>query len=231
MNMALAGLVLLVIGDSHMASQDYLISSLHDQLVSQQAVVHTYGFCGANAGDWVYGMTGNCGQAERHEQAAPVVDFSHKAKGWTVKGLIEQHRPNLVVVEMGDTMAGYGQPALSQSWIYGKVRALTAAIKAQNVACIWVGPAWGTEGGGYMKTYARVKEMSDFLAKAVAPCTYVDSTVFSKPGEWPTTDGQHLTASGYRAWGKDIADSIARVAGQGQARTVSRGSSNFLPGS
>ena len=115
-------------------------------------------------------------------------------------------------------MAGYGQPTLPQSWIYGKVRALTTAIKAQNVACIWVGPPWGSEGSSYMKTYTRVKEMSEFLSKAVAPCTYIDSTAFSRQGEWPTIDGQHLTASGFRAWGKDIADSIARIVGQGQAR-------------
>ncbi len=214
--MALAGLVLLVIGDSHMVSQGYLISTLHDSLVSQQAVVHSYGTCGANAGDWVYGMTGNCGQAERHGQSAPLVDYSKTAKGWTIKGLIEQHRPNLVVVQMGDTMGGYGRAALPQAWIYGKVRALTTAIKAQNVACIWVGPPWGSEGSGYMKTHARVREMSDFLAQAVAPCTYIDSTTFSKQGEWPTTDGQHFSRSGYLAWGKSIADSIVRLAGRSQ---------------
>jgi hypothetical protein len=84
MNMALAGLVLLVIGDSHMVSQGYLISTLHDSLVSQQAIVHSYGACGVNAGDWVYGTSGNCGQAERHERAAPRIDYSSRAKGWTV---------------------------------------------------------------------------------------------------------------------------------------------------
>ena len=219
MNMALAGLVLLVIGDSHMVAQNYLISSLHDELTSQQAIVHSYGSCGANAADWVYGMSGNCGQAERHDQEPKaLVDFNRTAKGWTVKNLIERHRPNLIIVEQGDTMAGFGYPTLPQAWIYGKVRALTSAIKAQNIACIWVGPTWGSEGSGYMKTHARVKEMSDFLAKAVAPCEYIDSTAFSKQGEWATTDGQHLTTNGYRAWGKGIAEAIVRLVGQGQVR-------------
>jgi len=94
MNMALAGLVLLVIGDSHMVSQGYLISSLHESLVSQQAIVHSYGACGVNAGDWVYGTSGTCGQAERHERGAPRIDYSSRAKGWTVKELIERHRPD-----------------------------------------------------------------------------------------------------------------------------------------
>ena len=222
MNMALAGLVMLVIGDSHMAAQNYLISTLHDSLVSQQAIVHTYGACGANAGDWVYGASGFCGQAERHEQSEPLFDRANKAKNWTVKELIERHHPNLVVVQMGDTMAGYGQAALPKSWIYGKVRALTKALKAQHVACIWVGPPWGSEGSSYRRTYARVREMSDFLSKSVAPCEYIDSTAFSKPGEWPTTDGQHLTANGYRTWGKSIADSIVRSVGQGRTRSEVR---------
>lgn len=219
MNMALAGLVFLVIGDSHMVAPNYLITTLHDTLTSQQAVLHTYGSCGANAGDWVYGMTGNCGRAERHGKSAPLIDYSKASKGWTITELIERHRPNVIIVEQGDTMGGYGQPTLPQAWIYPKVRALTAAIKAQGVACIWVGPPWGTEGAGYMKTHARVRELSDFLSKAVAPCEYIDSTVFSTPGEWSTTDGQHLTTNGYRAWGKGIAESVARIVGQGQIRT------------
>lgn len=213
--MALAGLVLLVIGDSHMVAQNYLIASLHDSLVSQQAIVHSYGACGANAGDWVYGTSGSCGQAERHERGAPLINYISKTKGWTVKELIERHHPDLIVVQMGDTMAGYGQPALPQAWIYGKVRSLTTAIKAQNVACMWVGPPWGS-AGRYQKTYARVTEMSQYLSQVVAPCTYIDSTALAQPDEWPTVDGQHLTASGYRAWGKSIADSIVSLAGRRQ---------------
>ena len=103
---------------------------------------------------------------------------------------------------------------MPQAWIYGKVRALTTAIKAQNVSCIWVGPPWGTEGASYMKTDARVREMSDFLAQAVAPCIYIDSTVLSRPDEWPTIDGQHLAMRGYRAWGEGIADSIVSLVGR-----------------
>jgi len=222
--MALAGLVLLVIGDSHMVSQGYLISSLHDALVKQQAIVHSYGACGANAGDWVYGTKGSCGLAERHEQSAPLIDYSQKAKGWTVNELIERHHPDLIIVQIGDTMAGYGQRSLPQAWIYSKVRVLTSAIKSHNIACMWVGPPWGSDGS-YQKTFARVKEMSQYLSRIVAPCSYIDSTTLAQPREWPTTDGQHLTASGYRAWGKGIADSIVRLVDQDQVRT--KGSPTF----
>jgi hypothetical protein len=214
MSAVLAGLVVLVIGDSHMVTRDYLVTTLHDDLVEQGATVDTYGACGANAEDWVVKSMVTCGRAERHGKAAPIIDRSPKAPTWTISELLERHHPNLVVIVIGDTMAGYGQPSLPKSWIYGQVRSLTGKIKAQNVGCAWVGPPWGSEGSSYHKTFDRVREMSEFLAQSVAPCSFIDSTKFSKPGEWPTIDGQHLTATGYRAWGKDISDSIVRLAEQ-----------------
>ncbi len=218
MNALLAGLVVLVIGDSHMVTRDYLITTLHNDLIAQGATVHSYGMCGTNAGDWVYKTTVSCGRAERHGKAGPTIDRRPRAPGWTVDELVAADHPNLVVVEIGDTMAGYGQQAFPQAWIFGEVRALTAKIAAHNIPCVWVGPPWGNEGSSYHKTFARVKEMSQFLATAVAPCRYIDSTQFSKPGEWPTIDGQHLTSSGYSAWAKGIANSIAQIAGQNQLK-------------
>ena len=57
MSALLAGMAILVIGDSHMVTNGYLITTLHDKLVEQGATVDTYGMCGANAGDWVYPTT------------------------------------------------------------------------------------------------------------------------------------------------------------------------------
>jgi hypothetical protein len=214
MNALLAGLAVLVIGDSHMVTRDYLITSLHDDLVAQGATVDTYGMCGANAGDWVYPTTVSCGRAERHDKAGPIIDRKTGIPTWTVDALITKHHPNLIVIEMGDTMAGYGQASFPQGWIYQQVHALTGRIAAQNIPCVWVGPPWGSEGSTYHKTFARVKEMSDFLATAVAPCRFIDSTQFSKPGDWPTIDGQHLTTSGYRAWGQDITAQLDQIVPQ-----------------
>jgi hypothetical protein len=208
----LIGLVLLVIGDSHMAGPDYLISTLHDALIAEGAMVHSYGFCGAQGESWVYGTTVSCGRAERHGRNPPLADRSPQDRTWPLQALVERHHPNLIVVELGDTLAAYGQPDLPRAWIYEQVRTLTGRIRADNIPCVWVGPAWGDNGYAYHKTVARVTEISRFLARSVAPCRYIDSTKFSRPGEWATTDGQHLTASGYRAWGKDIAQAIAELA-------------------
>lgn len=160
----LAGLVLLVIGDSHMASPNYLIGSLNDALVSAGATVHSYGFCGAQAENWVLGATVSCGRAERHGTSPAVADRAAEARTWPLGELIERHHPNLIVVELGDTMAAYGQETLPQAWIYGQVRTLTNLIKKDDLPCVWVGPAWGSDGFAYHKTVRRVKEMSDFLS-------------------------------------------------------------------
>jgi hypothetical protein len=197
-----------------MVTSGYLISTLHDSLLEQGAAVDSYGMCGANAGDWVYPSTVSCGKAQRLGKAAPEIDRKAGTPTYQVDALIAKTHPNLIVIEMGDTMAGYGQKDFPQAWIYQQVHALTGRIAAQNVPCVWVGPPWGSEGSSYHKTFDRVKQMSEFLSTAVAPCRFIDSTQFTKPGEWPTIDGQHLTSTGYRAWAADIAKSLDQVAPQ-----------------
>jgi hypothetical protein len=214
MNALLAGLAILIIGDSHMVTRDYLLTTLHDDLLAQGATVDTYGMCGANAGDWVYPTTISCGRAERHNKSGPIIDRGTSAPTYTIDALIAKHHPNLIVIEMGDTMAGYGQHDFPKGWIYQQVHALTGRIATQNIACAWVGPPWGSEGSTYHKTFARVREMSDFLSTAVAPCHFIDSTQLSRQGEWPTIDGQHLTGSGYRAWGAGITNALDQLASQ-----------------
>lgn len=216
MNALLAGLTILVIGDSHMVTRDYLITTLHDDLLAQGAQVDSYGMCGANAGDWVYPSTVSCGKAERLGKEGPVISRAASTPTYQIDQVIAKSHPNLIVIEMGDTMAGYGQTSFPQGWIYQQVHALTGRIAAQNIPCVWVGPPWGSEGSTYHKTFARVKEMSEFLSTAVAPCKFIDSTQFSKPNEWPTIDGQHLTNSGYKAWGSDIATALDRMVPQMQ---------------
>jgi hypothetical protein len=212
MDGVLAGLVILMIGDSHMSNPDYLVTTLHNDLAAQGAVVNTYGQCATNAADWIYKVTTPC-RAERHDSASAIYGRT-VTPTWTIGDLIAQNQPNLVVVELADTMAGYDKPDLPRPWIYEKVRQLVGHITAQHISCVWVGPTWGNPDSGYHKTVARVQEMSDFLSQIVAPCAFVDSTKFAKPGEWPTVDGQHLTPAGYRKWGADIAGTVVTMRSQ-----------------
>jgi hypothetical protein len=212
MSMALAGLVILVIGDSQMMN---MMSNLHNRLEDDGAAVHSYAMCGATAADYLYPSTiTSCGRSERHERAAAVNQDQKAMPTYSLPQLIAQYHPNLVVVELGDSMAGYGLSQMERSWVVDQVHALTGRIAAANVACDWVGPVWGQDEAPYKKSDARVKEMSQLLAESVAPCRYIDSTVFVRPGEWQTRDGTHLFPDGYRKYATDIADAIVRLNGQ-----------------
>jgi hypothetical protein len=206
---AMAGLSILVIGDSHLAQSNYLISSLHDDLTRQGAQVHSIGVCGVLPYDWTVSKVGSCGGAER-VGTRPTVESS-TGKTTAVAQLIQAERPDLVLVVLGDTMAAYKQPDFPMNWVWQQVGALTGAIAATGTRCAWVGPAWGQEGGKYGKTYARVELVSRFLATNVEPCTYIDSLEMSRRGQWPTIDGQHFSSNGYRAWGDGIAKAVMRL--------------------
>lgn len=204
---ALMGLTLLVIGDSHLATPNYLIGPLHDRLIEQGAKVHSIGVCGAHASDWIKASPGDCGRAERTGEA-PAVRQEQGAMTTPIKDLIAQDKPDAVVVVIGDTIGAYKNPEFPRSWAYQQVTTLTKAISETGTACYWVGPGWAQEGGRYGKTIARTKELNAFLSENVAPCTYIDSTKFSEPGQWKTIDGQHYFGSSYRKWADGIVNAI-----------------------
>lgn len=209
LGITLAGLSILMIGDSHLASPSNLTGPLNDKLLDSGAEVHSLGVCGAHAGDWTKVTKGICGGAERRGRAKATLVGSTAATV-PVKQLIAKEKPDLLVVVMGDTIAGYDKPTFSRAYAWQNVTALTKDIASTGVRCIWVGPAWGSEGGKYGKTFARVEQVSKFLSSNVAPCTYVDSLKFSKPGQWATIDGQHFTINGYKLWADAILKEIQK---------------------
>ena len=219
MNGALAGLTILLLGDSHMAGPTYLISTLYDALQAQGAAVDAYGMCGASAEAWLMKTTVSCGRAERHGGAAPQADTGKQEYTWQISDLLAKHHPNLVIVEAGDAIGGYTSPELPKAWIYDQVHSLAGRIKAAGAACVWVGPVYGDVNSPYHKADDRVRDLSQFLSQTVAPCIYIDSLKFvTQPREWPTTDGQHLTRNGYHSWGADIANAVVNLKAQNQLR-------------
>jgi len=211
MQSALAGLSLLVLGDSHWATQGYLVTTLQDQLIQRGATVNTFAACGAPPSAFITPRVASCGTAQRLGRGNVTNRTGGDARTTPLDELVRQYRPNLVVISMGDTIAGYVQRQTPADSIREEAMALTDRIKRLGLPCIWIGPAWGTEGGPFLKTFARVQEVSTILAQSVAPCTYVDSTKLSRQGEWPTFDGQHFTADGYRAYGTALANQIAQM--------------------
>ncbi|QEI07412.1 SGNH/GDSL hydrolase family protein [Pigmentiphaga aceris] len=216
MSTSLFAASVLIIGGSHLATPNYLISSLHDALQAKGATVHTLGVCGTTPSDWLKETAGTCGGAERVGKTTPTV-LGAKAVTQPIGQLISKDKPALVVVVIGDNIAGYGNPGFPKAWAWQQVSSLTKAIAATNTPCVWIGPTWGNEGGHYNRTFPRVQMVSKFLETGVAPCRYIDSLKLSKQGEWPTTDGQHLTATGYRHWGEALAKEISAVPASGKA--------------
>jgi len=212
MNMALAGVVMLIVGDSHIAATSFFNDALQNALVGQGAAVHSFGVCGAAASDWINPSPIVCGRGERHNGDPATITTQHSLRGWALPELLNRYNPNLVVIELGDTLAGYGvTPTLPRALIDDQVHQLLVPIKARGLPCIWIGPPWGAEGGPFKKTYARVKEVSDYLSQVVAPCHYIDSLVFSQPGQWETRDGLHLTMATTQVWDSFLIKSIDQI--------------------
>jgi hypothetical protein len=204
---ALMGLSLLVIGESHMTLDNHLREPLQQALFAQGAAhVHAIGACGASPARWLVATPVDCG-ADQVDNRRAVVQ-GPEARTTPIANLIQADKPDLVVVIIGDTMGSYDKPVFPKAWAWQEVTGLTKAIAATHTACVWVGPGWGSEGGSYSKNFARVKELSAFLAANVAPCTYVDSLSFAKPGEWATLDGQHYTQAGYASWSRAIVNAL-----------------------
>lgn len=208
----LAGLTVLMLGDSHFATQGYLITTLQDALIANGAKVTTEAACGAASGVWASEGAAPCGSAERVQSGSIKINKASNAHVPSFDQLVQQVHPNLIVVGGGDTMAGYSQAQLPLQYIQENVSALTRRIQATGLGCVWIGPGWGTEGGPYFKTYARVQQMSDYLKTHVAPCRYIDSLKYAQPGEWNTFDGQHYSLSSYQKWGQAISADILALA-------------------
>lgn len=212
MDGALAGLVILVIGDSHMFN---LMSPLHNQLEDAGATVHSYAMCGATAQDWLSRSMLSCGRGERHGRGPVNINYKDLLPTYSLPELIAQNKPNLIVVELGDVMEGYSSRSPDDGWIKQQVGFLTGAIASRHISCVWAGPTWGQDKPPYNKTEAGTRSIAQLLSHAVAPCRYIDGTTFARPGEWPTKDGSHLFPDGYRHWSQDITDSIIRLKAQG----------------
>ncbi|WJD60335.1 SGNH/GDSL hydrolase family protein [Pseudomonas kurunegalensis] len=213
----LAGLTLLVIGESHMSFPDSLMNPLYDELTRQGAQVHAIGACGANAEDWVTPkLKLDCG-ATRDPGGALKLMSRGTMSTEPITQVIARDKPDVVVLIIGDTLASYKTTPFPKVWAYQSVTALTRQIAATHTPCVWVGPAWGKANGSninenqYGKNQVRTQLVASTLAKMVAPCTYIDSTQLSKPGQWVTSDGQHFTIAGYKAWANALGTSLSQL--------------------
>ena len=203
MSALLAGLTLLIIGDSHVTFKDSLLSILPEAYTQAGAKVVTYGVCSSTAADWVVPTSNNgCGAYQRIGIAPVGSAIMTPTAPPPITSLIAQWHPDVVMVVLGDTMAAYGQKEISTNWADEQVKTLTMTLG--HTACIWIGPTWGEYSPRYGKTDKRAREMATFLKSEVAPCTYIDGTQLMQPGSAKTIDGVHLTGESYKVWAAGI---------------------------
>jgi len=206
---ALAGIAMLIIGESHMSFDDHLINPLVNDLTAQGAKVHAIGACGAHAADWLKTITVKCSAERRSGEKG--VFRTGSGETTPIKQLIAKDKPDLVLIIIGDTMGSYDKDVFPRAWAWKSVTDLTKGIASTKTTCVWVGPAYGTEGGSYFKNQKRTEELSKFFSQNVAPCGYIDSLKFSKPGEWRTLDGQHYAPAGYKLWSAAITKALIEM--------------------
>lgn len=207
MNPLLAGLTILMIGDSHLTFKNTLLANLPEAFVAQGAKVVTYGLCSSKPEDWVDEKPVNaCGYTQRIGTEHITLSMNKNDAPPNVQTLIQQWHPDAVIVVFGDAMAGYNQPQMPTDWIKDQVHALVENIGSTK--CIWVGPTWGHYNPRYGKTDARTQELAGLLNKEVQPCHYIDSTKLLDQKSIATEDGLHLTTSDYTKWGNELVKAI-----------------------
>ena len=209
--MLLAGLTVLVIGASHLAKPTYLIKTLHDEFSERGAQVHSLGVCGVMPSEWLKATASRCGGAERIEDDPIVLSMASAARTIPFETLLEQRKPDVVVIVMGDNLANYKASSFSRTDVKKEVLSLTTLLASKSIRCVWVGPAWGEDNKLAGKTLKRTQDISSYLETQVKPCDYVNSLEMSKPSQWKTTDGQHFFAEGYQAWGAAIANEVEQL--------------------
>jgi hypothetical protein len=209
--MLLAGLTVLVIGASHLAKPTYLIKTLHDEFTERGAQVHSFGVCGVMPSEWLKATASRCGGAERIEDDPIVLSMASAARTIPFETLLEQRKPDVVVIVMGDNLANYKASSFSRTDVKKEVLSLTTLLASKSIRCVWVGPAWGEDNKLAGKTLKRTQDISNYLETQVKPCDYVNSLEMSKPSQWKTTDGQHFFAEGYQAWGAAIANEVEQL--------------------
>jgi hypothetical protein len=120
----LTGIGILIIGASQFSHNGYLISTLQDRLLQQGASVATYGACASIPETWLSPRPVRCGTAVRIDGGPVKEDHSSTAMSWSVTDLIHRHHPQLVIIGIADTLAGYAATQVPTGWVKDQVRSL-----------------------------------------------------------------------------------------------------------
>lgn len=220
----------LIIGASHSkgAFGDALIKGLE----AGGQTVYLYAGCGSQAQHWTAANNDElnfCGKALRKPDGTPRVDIVSSDRS-PLQQLLQAHRPETVIVQLGDNMANAYRRVLDDEQVAAIGRQMSRVFEELRVfgipsrRCFWVTPTWGEDGSGWHKSDDETRAVRDAIAAGIESagyCRLIDSLspgiVWSRAeldelrrGEEFTTDGLHLKPRYGREWGRRVSRYIAR---------------------
>ncbi len=192
----LAGLTILMLGDSHFATQGYLVTTLQDALIQQGAKVVTEAACGAPAGVWTEAGSAPCGTAERVQSGPIKKDHTEARPRRPIDELIGRYHPNLDHHRVG-RHHGRLRPARPARPVDRRAVSRPDAAHPGGQHALRLDRARLGHRGRALLQDLRPGAGAERLPRAPRwrPAATSTRTKFAQPGEWPTFDGQHYTAA------------------------------------
>ncbi len=186
---------LLFIGDSHSVGPFGL--ALNERLRTMGARVNSYAYCGSIANDWYKngGMT-KCGYLEMNSTGQSKSGTTGNVPKF--RNLIEQHKPEVVIVELATNYFGYE----NESFILSDMKKMAKDIIDSGAQCYWIGMPTSRKLENHQERISRLTQ------EAIGDvCTYFNSFPVTK---YPATggDGIHFYFPGGQKVAADWAEAV-----------------------
>ncbi len=192
---------ILFFGDSHsVATVAPFGSQMNKNLRAiPDAEVITHARCGSVISSWYNEWKTTCGyydQNAKGEYTPHLILATQESKAYwpttattpKIMSIIDQFKPDLIVVEMGGNYTNNPDPSASAS-ADTEVKRFIDDVKSKGIDCVWIGPP------ARRKNKEKVPALVATIKKLVEPtCEFVDSTTMTS---YPETggDGTHYSFS------------------------------------
>jgi hypothetical protein len=190
---------ILFFGDSHSVATaapfGIRMNKLLRALPNSQVITHAR--CGSVVSSWYNEWKTTCGYYDQNAQgeiSPQLIPTTQETKAhWPstastpkIMSIINQFKPNLIVVEMGGNYSNHADPSASAS-SSSEIKKFIDDIKALNIDCVWVGPP------ARRKNKEKIPALVATIKKLVEPtCEFVDSTTMTSYPE-KGGDGTHYS--------------------------------------
>jgi lysophospholipase L1-like esterase len=200
---------ILHIGNSHTVGT--YGRELHRLLQNVGAEVNTYGSSGSGASSWLRGYTAKTTAVPPGIQITPdgSEDITPSGSSYVtplLKTLIDEHKPDIVLISLGANMRWMKEPAIAQD-----MKDFITIAKNKGAKLVWVGPPPQKDD---MVDRSKYLNFNKILMKYTIPNgKFILSSPFIK--EYAGTDGLHFnTPDGEniaKSWAKGVFDVMTTV--------------------